>query len=49
MIAVAKVTGALEKSTDIMKIMNSLTKLPEIASTAQAMSMEMMKVLLGIY
>lgn len=40
----AKVTGALAKSTEIMKIMNGLTKLPEIGHVMQSMSMEMMKV-----
>jgi charged multivesicular body protein 3 len=43
-LAVAKVTGALEKSTDCMRIVNKLMKLPEISQTMQTMSMEMMKV-----
>ncbi|KAJ3300930.1 Charged multivesicular body protein 3 [Kappamyces sp. JEL0829] len=41
--AVAKVTGALEKSTEVMKLVNRLMKLPAISQTMQTMSMEMMK------
>lgn len=41
----AKVTGSLQKSTEIMKLSNSLIKLPEISASMRAMSMEMMKVL----
>ena len=36
-------TGALQKSTDVMKLVNKLMKLPEINQTMQSMSMEMMK------
>lgn len=43
-IATVKITGTLQKSTEIMKLSNSLVKLPEIAATMRAMSMEMMKV-----
>jgi charged multivesicular body protein 3 len=40
---VTKVTGALQKSTDVMKLVNRLMKLPEINQTMQSLSMEMMK------
>ena len=36
--------GTLKKSTDIMKMVNQLVKLPEISQTMQEMSKEMMKV-----
>lgn len=39
-----KVTGALQKSTEIMKLSNSLIKLPQISQTMREMSMEMTKV-----
>lgn len=42
-LAVAKVTGALEKSTECMKLVNKLVKLPELGQTMQTLSMEMMK------
>ncbi|ORY49016.1 hypothetical protein BCR33DRAFT_695530, partial [Rhizoclosmatium globosum] len=42
-LAVAKVAGSLKQSTDIMKIVNNLIKLPEIHNTMQEMSKEMMK------
>ena len=42
--AMAKVTGALQKSTEIMKLSNSLIRLPQISQTMREMSMEMMKV-----
>ncbi|KAJ3107188.1 Charged multivesicular body protein 3 [Phlyctochytrium planicorne] len=42
-LATAKVTGSLKTSTDIMKLVNNLVKLPEIHKTMQEMSMEMMK------
>lgn len=42
--ALLKVTGALQKSTDIMKLSNSLIKLPQISQTMREMSMEMTKV-----
>ncbi|KAI9349429.1 Snf7-domain-containing protein [Zopfochytrium polystomum] len=41
--AAAKIAGTLKKSTDIMKTVNQLIKLPEIAKTMQEMSMEMTK------
>merc|ERR1719171_1626116 len=42
-IAQQKVTGQLEKSTDIMKMMNSLTKVGQVQQTMQAMQQEMTK------
>ncbi|KAI8840162.1 Snf7-domain-containing protein, partial [Chytriomyces cf. hyalinus JEL632] len=42
-LAVAKIAGSLKQSTDIMKIVNNLIKLPEIHKTMQEMGMEMMK------
>lgn len=39
-----KVTGALQKSTEIMKLSNSLVKLPQISHSMREMSMEMTKV-----
>ena len=40
----AKVTGALQKSTEIMKLSNQLVKLPQISQAMREMSMEMTKV-----
>ncbi|KAF4575041.1 Vacuolar protein-sorting-associated protein 24 [Pleurotus pulmonarius] len=42
-LALLKVTGALQKSTDIMKLSNSLIKLPQISQAMREMSMEMTK------
>ncbi|KAI8902594.1 Snf7-domain-containing protein [Globomyces pollinis-pini] len=42
-LAVAKVTGVLQKSTEVMKVVNKLMNLPEISNTMRDMSMEMMK------
>ena len=39
-----KVTGTLQKSTEIMKLSNSLVKLPQISQAMREMSMEMTKV-----
>lgn len=44
MIGLIKVTGSLQKSTEIMKLTNSLIKLPQISATMREMSMEMTKV-----
>ncbi|TFK44795.1 Snf7-domain-containing protein [Crucibulum laeve] len=41
--AMVKVTGSLQKSTEIMKLSNSLIKLPQISQTMREMSMEMTK------
>jgi charged multivesicular body protein 3 len=43
-IAMVKVTGAFQKSTEIMKTTNQLIKLPQLSATMREMSMEMMKV-----
>jgi hypothetical protein len=40
----AKVSGSLRKSTEIMKLSNNLIKLPQISQTMREMSMEMTKV-----
>jgi len=42
--AMLKVTGSLQKSTEIMKLSNSLIKLPQISHAMREMSMEMTKV-----
>ncbi|KAI0036766.1 vacuolar sorting protein Vps24 [Vararia minispora EC-137] len=42
-LAMAKFTGSLQKSTEIMKLSNSLLKLPQISVTMREMSMEMTK------
>ncbi|KAI0068727.1 vacuolar sorting protein VPS24 [Artomyces pyxidatus] len=42
-LAIAKVSGSLQKSTEIMKLSNSLIKLPQISQTMREMSMEMTK------
>lgn len=39
-----KVTGTLQKSTEIMKLSNALVKLPQISREMREMSMEMTKV-----
>lgn len=43
-LAVVRVAGALQKSTEVMKAMQSLVKIPEIQSTMRELSKEMMKV-----
>lgn len=43
-VAMVKVTGAFQKSTEIMKATNQLVKLPQLSATMREMSMEMMKV-----
>lgn len=43
-IAMVKVTGAFQKSSEIMKMTNQLVKLPQLSATMREMSMEMMKV-----
>ncbi|CAL1700713.1 unnamed protein product [Somion occarium] len=42
-LAMAKVTGSLQKSTEIMKLSNTLIRLPQISQTMREMSMEMTK------
>ncbi|KAJ7095440.1 vacuolar sorting protein VPS24 [Mycena belliarum] len=41
--AMIKVTGSLQKSTEIMKLSNALIRLPQISQTMREMSMEMTK------
>ncbi len=43
-IAVLRVAGAMQKSTVVMKAMNSLVKIPEIQATMRELSKEMMTV-----
>lgn len=43
-LAVLRVSGSLEKSTEVMRYMQQLVKLPEIQATMQELSKEMMKV-----
>lgn len=40
-----RIAGSLSKSTDVMKSMQQLVKMPEIQKTMMEMSKEMMKVL----
>lgn len=42
-LATLRVAGALEKSTEVMKSMSNLVKIPEISRTMQELSKEMMK------
>lgn len=42
--AVARVAGAMQKSTDVMKAMHNLVKIPEIQATMRELSKEMTKV-----
>uniref|UniRef100_W5MXZ1 Charged multivesicular body protein 3 n=2 Tax=Lepisosteus oculatus TaxID=7918 RepID=W5MXZ1_LEPOC len=42
-LSVLRVAGALQKSTDVMKAMQSLVKVPEIQATMRELSKEMMK------
>ncbi|PFH52771.1 hypothetical protein AMATHDRAFT_56204 [Amanita thiersii Skay4041] len=42
-LAMTKITGSLQKSTEIMKLSNALIKLPQISRTMREMSMEMTK------
>ncbi|OBZ70505.1 Vacuolar protein sorting-associated protein 24 [Grifola frondosa] len=41
--AMIKVTGSLQKSTEIMKLSNALIRLPQISQAMREMSVEMMK------
>lgn len=43
-IAILKVAGTLQKSGEVMKLVNQLVRLPEISQAMQQMSMEMVKV-----
>ncbi|XP_005801162.1 charged multivesicular body protein 3 [Xiphophorus maculatus] len=42
-LAVVRVAGALQKSTEVMKVMQNLVKIPEIQATMMELSKEMMK------
>ena len=42
--AVLRVAGSLQKSTEVMKAMQNLVKIPEIQATMRELSKEMMKV-----
>ncbi|CAH1769034.1 2813_t:CDS:2 [Entrophospora sp. SA101] len=42
-LATVKLSGTLKKSTDVMKMVNGLTRLPEISKGMQELSMEMTK------
>ncbi|KAM6495838.1 Snf7 domain containing protein [Amanita muscaria] len=42
-LAMTKITGSLQKSTEIMKLSNALVKLPQLSRTMREMSMEMTK------
>jgi charged multivesicular body protein 3 len=42
--ATARVVGHLQKSTEVMKLVNGLMKAPQMAVTMQEFSREMMKV-----
>ncbi|KAG1109734.1 hypothetical protein G6F42_015562 [Rhizopus arrhizus] len=42
-LATLKVAGSLQKSGEVMKLVNQLARLPEISQTMQQMSMEMTK------
>lgn len=46
--AVLRVAGSLQKSTEVMKAMQTLVKIPEIQATMRELSKEMMKVTLGL-
>ena len=41
--AMVKVTGSLQKSTEIMRLSSALIKLPQISQSMREMSMEMTK------
>jgi charged multivesicular body protein 3 len=43
-LATLRVSGSLQKSSEVMKYMQELVKLPEIQATMQELSKEMMKV-----
>lgn len=43
-IATIKITGNVQKSTEIMKLSNQLIRLPQLQETMRNMSMEMTKV-----
>ena len=42
-LAALRVAGSIQKSTEVMKSMQALVKVPEVAQTMQELSKEMMK------
>ena len=44
--ATLRVSGSLQQSTEVMKYMQALVKVPEIQASMQELSREMMKVLM---
>jgi charged multivesicular body protein 3 len=42
--ATVKAVGHIQKSSEVMKLVNGLLKAPEVAATMQELSKEMMKV-----
>ncbi len=43
--ATLRIAGALQKSTEVMKTMQQLIKIPEISATMRELSKEMMRVI----
>lgn len=43
-IAILRMAGSLQKSTEVMQTMHNLIKVPEVAATMRDLSKEMMKV-----
>jgi len=43
-VAVLRMAGSLQKSTEVMQTMHNLIKVPEVAATMRELSKEMMKV-----
>lgn len=49
LLAVLRMAGSLQKSTEVMQTMHNLIKVPEVAATMRDLSKEMMKVNMFIY
>ena len=47
--ATLRIAGSLQQSTEVMRAMQALIKVPEIQATMQEMSKEMMKVSRGFF
>lgn len=43
-LAILRMAGSLQKSTEVMQTMHNLIKVPEVAATMRDLSKEMMKV-----
>lgn len=43
-LAILRMAGSLQKSTEVMQTMHNLIKVPEVAATMRELSKEMMKV-----